>query len=184
MYYTYGGQPPAPRTGAFHPTVVPYGPFPAGDGSTIMMGLQNEREWMTFCREVLNNPGLADDPRFNSNTHRTENRAALEVIITEKFATMTGTEVETSLEAANMATARVNTPADMWNHPQHRARGRWREVDSPAGKVTALLPPGVNDHFEYRMDGIPGLGQHTDAILAELGYSGETVAALRGNSIV
>lgn len=181
MYYTYGGAQPAPRTGPFHPSVVPYGPFPAGDGSLIMMGLQNEREWATFCREVLEDAALAQDPRFDSNLHRTENRAALESLIRERFATMTGTEVEAALDAANMATARVNTPAELWRHPQHQARKRWRSVDSPAGPVEALLPPGVNDRFDYRMDGIPGLGQHTEDILSELGYDNAGIARLRGD---
>lgn len=184
MYYAYDGQPPAPRTGAFHPTVVPYGPFVAGDGSSIMMGLQNEREWTTFCEAVLHDPALARDERFNSNTQRTANRPALEVIIREKFSGMSGTEVEASLEAANMATARVNSPADIWDHPQHKARQRWHEVDSSVGKVKAMLPPGVNDHFEYRMDGIPGLGQHTEAILSELGYSAEAITALRAEQVI
>ena len=184
MYYTYGGEPPAPRTGPFHPSVVPYGPFPAGDGSSIMMGLQNEREWVTFCREVLKDAALAEDPRFDSNLHRTENRAALETLIRERFSRMTGAEVEAALDAANMATARVNTPADLWQHPQHQARGRWRSVDSPVGPVEALLPPGVNDHFDYRMDGIPGLGQHTDAILGELGYDHAGISRLRNENVI
>ena len=184
MYYTYGGQPPAPRTGAFHPSVVPYGPFPVGDGRKVMMGLQNEREWATFCREVIGDPALETDPRFASNTLRTENRAALEARIGEVFSGLTAEELEARLDRANLATARVNTPADLWQHPQLQARGRWKEVPSPVGPVAALLPPGSNSAFEPRMDPIPALGQHTDAILTELGFDVARIAALRAAEVV
>ena len=184
MYYTYGGQPPAPRTGAFHPSVVPYGPFTMGDGRTVMMGLQNEREWATFCREVIRDPGLEKDPRFASNTLRTENRVALEALIVEVFGKLTAGELEERLDRSNLATARVNTPADLWQHPQLQARGRWREVASPVGPVASLLPPGSNSAFEPRMDAIPALGQHTDAILAELGFDAGRIAALRAAEVV
>jgi len=184
MYYTYGGQPPAPRTGAFHPSVVPYGPFTMGDGRTVMMGLQNEREWATFCREVIRDPGLEKDPRFASNTLRTENRGALEALIVEVFGKLTAGELEERLDRSNLATARVNTPADLWQHPQLQARGRWREVASPVGPVASLLPPGSNSAFEPRMDPIPALGQHTDAILAELGFDAGKIAALRAAEVV
>ncbi|HWS76506.1 MAG TPA: CaiB/BaiF CoA-transferase family protein [Quisquiliibacterium sp.] len=184
MYYTYGGQPPAPRTGAFHPSVVPYGPFTMGDGRTVMMGLQNEREWATFCREVIRDPGLEKDPRFASNTLRTENRVALESLIVEVFGKLTAGELEERLDRSNLATARVNTPADLWQHPQLQARGRWREVASPVGPVASLLPPGSNSAFEPRMDPIPALGQHTDAILAELGFDAGKIAALRAAEVV
>ena len=184
MYYTYGGQPPAPRTGAFHPSVVPYGPFPVGDGRTVMMGLQNEREWATFCREVIGNPALEKDPRFASNTLRTENRKALEALIGEVFGTLTAEELEARLDRANLATARVNTPADLWQHPQLKARGRWQEVASPVGPVASLLPPGTNSAFAPRMDPIPALGQHTDAILAELGFDDARIDALRAAQVV
>ena len=184
MYYTYGGQPPAPRTGAFHPSVVPYGPFPVGDGRKVMMGLQNEREWATFCREVIGDPALETDARFASNTLRTENRAALEARIGEVFSRLTAEELEARLDRANLATARVNTPADLWQHPQLQARGRWKEVPSPVGPVAALLPPGSNSAFEPRMDPIPALGQHTDAILSELGFDAAKIAALRAAEVV
>lgn len=184
MYYTYGGQPPAPRTGAFHPSVVPYGPFPVGDGRTVMMGLQNEREWATFCREVIGDPALEKDPRFASNTLRTENRRALEERIAQVFSSLSAEELEARLDRANLATARVNTPADLWQHPQLQARGRWREVASPVGPVASLLPPGSNSAFEPRMDPIPALGQHTDAILAELGVDPARIAALRAAEVV
>lgn len=179
LYYTYGGQAPAPRTGPFHPSVVPYGPFPVGDGKTVMMGLQNEREWLVFCREVLHDAALTEDPRFANNTLRTENRLALEQIIVAAFSTLSADQVEARLDQANLATARVNTPADLWTHPQLQARQRWTQVPSPVGPLAALLPPGRNDRYAPRMDGIPALGQHTDSILAELGYAVADIAALR-----
>lgn len=179
LYYTYGGQAPAPRTGPFHPSVVPYGPFPVGDGKTVMMGLQNEREWLVFCREVLHDAALAEDPRFANNTLRTENRHALEQIIVAAFSTLSADQVEARLDQSNLATARVNTPADLWTHPQLQARQRWTQVPSPVGPLTALLPPGRNDRYAPRMDGIPALGQHTDSILAELGYAAADIVALR-----
>lgn len=184
MYYTYGGQPPAPRTGAFHPSVVPYGPFPVGDGQTVMMGLQNEREWATFCREVIGDPALETDPRFASNTLRTENRSALEARIAETFRTLSAEELEARLDRANLATARVNTPADLWQHPQLQARGRWRDVASPVGPVAVLLPPGSNSAFAPRMDPIPALGEHTDGILAELGFDAGRISDLRAAQVV
>lgn len=184
MYYTYGGQPPAPRTGPFHPSVVPYGPFPVGDGRTVMMGLQNEREFATFCEKVIDAPTLPQDPRFSSNTLRTENRAELERIIGEVFGKLSAEELEARLDRANLATARVNTPADLWQHPQLQARKRWRTVESPVGGIPALLPPGVNDRFEPRMDPIPALGQHTDGILAELGFDADGIARLRAAKVV
>ncbi len=178
MYYTYGGAQPAPRTGAFHPSVVPYGPFEAGDG-VVMMGLQNEREWATFCREVLQMPEVATDARFVDNTSRTENRAALEEIIVGVFRQLGSKGAQQRLEAAGLATASVNTPADLWQHPQLEHRQRWTEIGSPAGAIPALLPPGSNDRFAPRMDAVPALGEHTDTILGELGFAVDDISGLR-----
>src|SRR5690606_730506 len=135
MYYTHGGQQPAPRTGAFHPSVVPYGPFTAGDGQTAMMGVQNEREWKRFCAVVLDDAAPADDPRFANNTVRTVNRAALDAQTAEGFARLTSEAVLDRLERAQIATARVNTTADLWEHPQLAARERWTQIGTPAGAV-------------------------------------------------
>ncbi len=184
MYYTFGGGEPAPRTGAFHPSVVPYGPFTAGDGLTVMMGVQNEREWKRFCAEVLQDAALADDPRFANNTLRTTNRAALDAQIAECFATLTRDEAEARLERAQIATARVNTTADLWQHPQLKARERWTEIDTPAGPVPALYPPGRHSGFTPRMDGVPALGQHTDAVLGELGFDAEQITGWHAAGMV
>ena len=183
LYYAFEGAAPPPRTGASHATIYPYGPFPAGDGATVMLGLQNEREWASFCAKVLQQPQLATDERFTANYKRVAERTALRRIIVDAFAPLTGAEVVARLELAQIANAQVNTMKDVWAHPQLRARGRWTEVGSPAGLVPAMLPPGTWDTGP-RMDPVPALGEHTEAILAELGYSPAEIADLRTRKAV
>uniref|UniRef100_UPI0031D0CF5F CaiB/BaiF CoA transferase family protein n=1 Tax=Comamonas aquatica TaxID=225991 RepID=UPI0031D0CF5F len=178
LYYAYDDAPPPPRTGASHASIYPYGPFVAGDGKTVMLGLQNEREWKAFCDTVLQQPTVATDARFDSNAQRNAHREALQALILQTFAALTAAQVVERLEAAGIANARVNDMADLWQHPQLQARQRWRTVDTPAGEVPALLPPGVNSAFDYRMDPIPAVGQHNASILAELGWSAEQIAAV------
>ncbi|WP_291591097.1 CaiB/BaiF CoA transferase family protein [Comamonas sp. UBA7528] len=179
LYYAYDGATPPPRTGASHASIYPYGPFQAGDGGTVMLGLQNEREWKAFCDAVLLRPEVATDARFNSNANRNAHRAALQELILQEFHALTAAQLVERLETAGIANARVNDMAGLWAHPQLAARQRWRTVETPAGEVPALLPPGVNSAFDYRMDPIPAVGQHNAAILAELGWSAEQVAALQ-----
>ena len=179
MYYAYDGAPPPPRTGASHASIYPYGPFLAGDGGTVMLGLQNEREWKIFCDAVLQRPEVATDPRFDSNAQRNANRTALQALILGVFAGLTVAQVVERLDAAGIANARVNEMADLWAHPQLQARQRWCSVGTPAGEVPALLPPGLNSAFDYRMDAVPAVGQHNAAILAELGWSAEQIDALQ-----
>ena len=179
MYYAYQGATPPPRAGAAHATIYPYGPFPTGDGGTVMLGLQNEREWVSFCDKVLQQPALVADERFAANSRRSENRAELRAIIVETFAKLTADEVIARLDAAPIANAHVNDMAGVWAHPQLKARQRWCEVGSPAGTLPALLPPGRNAAFEPRMDAVPALGEHTDNLLAELGYAAADIAQLR-----
>lgn len=181
LYYTMDDAVPPPRTGAAHATIYPYGPFPTGDGGSVMLGLQNEREWLSFCDTVLCRPELATDPRFAGNAARNAARAELRAIIDAVFATLTAPQLVERLEAAQIANARVNTMQDVWAHPQLQARGRWREVGSPAGPLPALLPPGSWDDGDPRMDPVPALGEHSDAILAELGFD---AAALRAAGAV
>jgi len=178
LYYAFDGAPPPPRTGAAHATIYPYGPFPTGDGGTVMMGLQNEREWVNFCEIVLQRPELATDPRFAGNANRVAERDALRQLIVDAFAALTAPQVLDRLEAAKIANARVNTMHDVWEHPQLAARGRWREVGTSAGPVPALLPPGSWD-VEPRMDPVPALGEHTEAVLVELGYDAPEIHTLR-----
>ena len=184
MYYAYAGAPPPPRAGAAHATIYPYGPFPAGDGGTVMLGLQNEREWQQFCDKVLLQPELASDSRFNANARRSENRSDLRTIIVESFAQMSAEEVIARLDSASIANAHVNDMAGVWTHPQLKARDRWREVDSPVGKLAALLPPGRNAAFEPRMEAVPDLGEHTDGVLAELGYGADDIQRLHQQGTV
>jgi len=185
LYYAFDGAPPPPRTGASHATIYPYGPFPAGDGKTVMLGLQNEREWLAFCDKVLMQPALAKDARFASNSKRSAERVALRALIVDTFATLSAAEVLARLDAAQIANAQVNTMAEVWQHPQLAARGRWREVDTAAGPVPALLPPGSWDDGDGpRLDAVPALGQHTDAILRGLGLDAPAIAALRAAEAV
>lgn len=178
MYYAFDGAPPPPRTGASHASIYPYGPFTAGDGSAVMLGLQNEREWKAFCAQVLQRPEVATDARFCSNAQRNAHRDALQALILQEFCALSAAQLVERLDAAGIANARVNDMAGLWAHPQLAARERWRDVDTPAGPVPALLPPGVNSAFDYRMDAVPAVGQHNTAILAELGWSAEQMARL------
>jgi crotonobetainyl-CoA:carnitine CoA-transferase CaiB-like acyl-CoA transferase len=169
MYYTLDDAAPPPRAAAAHATIYPYGPFAAGDGRKVILGLQNEREWLQFCNKVLLQPELATDPRFDRNALRSANRIELEAIILSTFASLTAEQVIERLDSAQIANANMNNLADLWAHPQLKARQRWTSVGSPAGDLPALLPPGKQSSFDYRMDAIPSVGEHTQAILAELG---------------
>jgi len=184
LYYSFDGATPPARSGAAHATIYPYGPFTAGDGKAVLLGLQNEREWRVFCEQVLQQPELADDARFVSNSRRSAARAELRAIILNAFAQLTIDAVVERLDAAKIANAQLNDMADLWRHPQLQARDRWTEVDSGAGMLPALLPPGVAADAEVRMDAVPELGQHSEAILAELGYGADAIAALRSQNAI
>jgi len=179
LYYAFEGAQPPPRTGASHATIYPYGPFPAGDGKIVMLGLQNEREWRVFCDKVLQRPELADDARFAANFKRSAAREELRAIINDVFAALSAAQVVERLDQAGIANARVNELREVWDHPQLAARRRWGEVDTPAGPVPALLPPGASPQAPPRMDPVPALGAHTDAILAGLGCSAADIGAMR-----
>ena len=179
LYYAMDEATPPPRNAASHATIYPYGPFLAGDGKTVMLGLQNEREWLQFCRQVLLNEALAVDPRFNSNAQRNENRAALEQIILETFRPLNSQQVITRLDQAQIANAKLNDMAGLWQHQQLAARQRWANVESESGTMSALIPPGINNAYDYRMGPIPSVGEHTTTILQELGLSQHEISALR-----
>jgi crotonobetainyl-CoA:carnitine CoA-transferase CaiB-like acyl-CoA transferase len=149
-----------------------------------MLGLQNEREWGAFCDKVLRRPELASDPRFSSNSKRSAARDALRALIVEAFAPLTGEQVVERLDGAQIANARVNTMHEVWAHPQLRARQRWREVATPAGAVPALMPPGSWEDGEPRIDPVPALGEHTEAILGKLGYAPQRIAELRAQQAI
>ncbi len=184
LYYAFDGAAPPPRAGAAHATIYPYGPFEAGDGKSVMLGLQNEREWQQFCAKVLRQPGLADDERFRGNAQRTAHRDVLRGLILQEFSRLTSEQVLERLEDAQIANAQVNDMAGLWAHPQLQARGRWRTVDSPAGPLPTLLPPGSWDDGDPALGPVPALGQHTDAILAELGVDADEIGALRAAQAV
>ena len=184
MYYAYEGAAPPPRAGAAHATIYPYGPFAAGDGKVVMLGLQNEREWKVFCERVLLQPALATDERFASNLRRVEARAALRALILEVFAALSAEQIVQRLEAAQIANARVNDMHDVWHHAQLHARDRFTEVQTPGGPVAALWPPALPASFEPRMDAVPAVGEHTDALLRELGYDDSAISALHRDRAV
>lgn len=181
MYYAFEGAAPPPRAGAAHATIYPYGPFPTGDGRSVMLGLQNEREWQVFCTKVLGEPELATDERFSANSRRVANREALRAIIVARFARLDAAQLVALLDEAQIANAQVNGMPEVWAHPQLKARGRWTTVDSPAGALPALLPPGM---AEARMDAIPALGQHSESVLAELGYDAARIAQFRRDRVI
>ena len=184
LYYSYQDAAPPPRSGASHATIYPYGPFPAGDGKTVMLGLQNEREWVAFCEKVLLRPELATDARFAGNAKRSAAREALRSLIVEAFAALSAAEVLRRLDAAQIANAQVNDMHGVWAHPQLAARRRWTEIDTAAGRVPALLPPGSWEEAPPRMDAVPALGEHTEEILTALGYSAARIAALRAEKAI
>jgi itaconate CoA-transferase len=184
LYYATDGAEPPPRAGAAHATIYPYGPFVAGCGKTVMLGLQNEREWVAFCEKVLLQPALARDARFDSNPKRVEQRAALRAIVLDAFAELTAAQVIERLEAAQIANARLNTMADVWQHEQLLARGRLVEAAGPTGPLPVFRAPALPDDFEPQVGAVPAVGEHTDALLAELGYGRHEIAALHAAGAV
>jgi itaconate CoA-transferase len=177
LFANYGGSPP-PRSGAHHATIVPYGPFRAGDGGTVFMSVQNEREYARFCALVLRDESLAGDARFSTTPARLKNREAMHAEIDKVFSKLSSAEVIARLEAADIANAKLNDMQGLWDHPQLAARKRWATVASPGGPVRALKPPFNLDGFEPRMDALPAVGEHTRPILEELGFSPEEIGRL------
>lgn len=166
----YGGKPPV-RSGVSHSAITPYGQYSVGNDESVIFGLQNEREWKSFCMAVLENPDLVDDPRFVTNIKRVENRSELTLIIEDSFRPHSRSEILARLDSAGIANSPLNTPQDVWNHPQLAARNRWRNVNVSGREIRAILPPATLSTFEPTMGDIPSFGQHTQAILSELGLN-------------
>jgi itaconate CoA-transferase len=170
LFTAYGGEQP-PRSGPYHSTIVPYGPFRAGDGETVFLSVQNDREFAAFCDKVLQKPSLKADERFATSPARFRNREAFHQEVEKVFKDLNSAEVVARLDGADIANARLRDMQQFWRHPQLQARGRWAKVGSPGGELEMLKPPFNLSGFEPRMDAIPALGEHTESILRELGFS-------------
>lgn len=184
LYYAYEGAEPPPRTGSDHATIFPYGAFVTGDEQVLMLGLQNEREWLVFCQEVLEDEALAGDPRFSNNPLRSANRTQLRTIIEEKFSSFSAEELKTKLDAARIACADVNELSKVWAHPQLQELGRLTSFSSPAGTLRGFRPPASNSEFEHALSAVPALGEHTEEILRALGYSETERKRLRAEAVI
>jgi len=182
LYYAYAGAQPPPRAGAAHATIYPYGPFTTGDDKVMMMAIQNEREWQAFCARFLDDPQLAFRPEYATNAQRNHHREQLQPLIADRFAALTEQEATAALAAIPVAHARVNSMHEVWQHPQLAARDRWHQVRTPTGVAPALAPPAFTT--PPRMDPVPAVGEHTQAILAELGISEDEAAALAADGVV
>jgi itaconate CoA-transferase len=182
MYYSFDGAPPPARAGASHATIYPYGPFPIGDGKTVMLGLQNDREWREFCERVLERPELTEDARYSDNACRSANRDQLGALIGEIFSKMNLDEVLRRLDEAGIASASVNDMMQVWQHPQLVARDRWLKVETPVGPVPALKAPGLS--FPGAVSAVPFVGEHTTLILEQLGYSWARIDQLQSAGVI
>jgi itaconate CoA-transferase len=170
--------------GVGSPAVAPYGAFPARDGQTVVLGTTNDREWQRVAREIIDRPDLADDPRFATNPGRCAHRQILDEAIGSWCAQHDLAEIQKIADAAGIGNSRYNVPSEVVVHPQLTARDRWRTVDTPKGEIPALRPPPVITGFDQPMGAVPGLGEHTDAVLGELGLTAEDLARLRADGVI
>ncbi len=170
--------------GMSSPAVAPYGAFRTADGQTVVLGTTNDAEWQRLSRQIIQRDDLADDPRFANNSGRCAHRAELDEAIGEWCAAHDLAHVQKTADAAGIGNARYNLPSEVLVHPQLTARDRWRQVDTPAGPIQALLPPPVIAGYQFAMGAVPGLGQHTDSVLAELGIAADEIAGLRGRGAI
>lgn len=184
LYFTmYGDHPPA-RAGVRHATVVPYGAYRCGDGDQVLLGVQSDQHWTDFCTIVVEHPEWIEDPRFNTVPNRRINRAILEPLIEEAFLPYKRAQITDRLERADIPYGDLNSIAQFAEHPQLTGRNRWRDVDVPTGQMRALLPPMTLTDFESPMGAIPAVGQHTEKILTELGYTPENIATLKQSTAI
>jgi itaconate CoA-transferase len=163
---------------------VPYGPFKAGDGGSVFLSIQNEREFERFCDMTLLNATLKSDARFSSGPARSQNRDAMHAEIDKVFLKLKTAEIIARLEKAGIANAKLNSMQEFWDHPQLKARGRWTEVGSPGGAIRATKPPFNLDGFEPRMDAVPALGAHSRAVLSELGFSSKDIEKMKTEGVI
>jgi itaconate CoA-transferase len=165
--------------------VAPYGAYPTADGQTVVLGTTNDREWRRLAADVLRRPDLADEPRYATNSDRVARRAELDAVIGEWAAGLPLAQCRMAAEAAALGHARLNRPTEVLNHPQLAERDRWREIGSPVGPVLGLLPPPESPDWDWRLDPIPALGQHTEAVLRELaGLGRDELAAMRAAGVI
>jgi itaconate CoA-transferase len=184
LYYAYDGAEPPNRSGADHASIYPYGAFNTSDDRVIMLGLQNEREWEIFCREVLAQEDLLADPRFSNNALRSSNRELLREIIQNLFSSLNAAQASAKLDAAKIAFANVNAMQDVWNHPQLKSLNRIVETHTPAGIVKSFLPPGNDSSYNPTLSAVPSVGEHTREILAELGFDTQEIDKFYTNGLV
>jgi formyl-CoA transferase len=183
LFARYGGQPPA-RAGVRHATVVPYGVYRCANGEGVNLAVQTEGQWARFCRDVCGHPEWEADPRFATSADRRRNRDPLETAIEEVFSELPRVEITRRLEAADIPWGDVREVDAFLAHPQLAARGRWREVATPAGPIEAIVPPFDLEGMDHRMDPVPDVGQHTDDVLRELDYGPEEIERLRARHVV
>jgi itaconate CoA-transferase len=170
--------------GMSSPAVAPYGAYRTADGQTVVLGTTNDKEWQRLSREILHRDDLADDARFATNAGRVAHRDILDEAIGAWCAGHDLEQVQKTADAAGIGNARYNLPSEVLVHPQLTARDRWRQVDTPAGPIPALLPPPVISGYQPAMGAVPALGQHTDSVLAELGIASDEIAALREQGVI
>jgi len=179
----YGGISPQPN-GLSSPMVAPYGAYRTADGQTLVLGTTNDREWQRLAVQVLARPDLAEDPRYATNAGRVAHRAELDAVIGDWAASQPLDSCRAAVQAAGLGHARLNDPAEALSHPQLVERGRWQEVGSPVGPLLCLLPPPEVAGWDWRLDPVPALGEHTEPILRELGFDADDLAAMRAGAVI